>query len=102
MESLTAGVAVEPEQLAEEWKRNLGGSDGAVPVPIATSVSTGNGDRVEFRDRLSTDDLLIDQIVYLALHDGKQYSVALTLPDEGDTVSEDHSATVLDSWTWTS
>ncbi len=66
---------------------------------------TMDGERaigVEFRARLNVNELLIDQVVYLALHDGKQYSVALTLPSEGDTVSEDDFATVLDSWTWTS
>ena len=103
VESLSAGSADAPDQLADLWKRNLSGSDGAVPVPI--DEITLDGERaigVEFRDRLNVNDLLIDQVVYLALHDGNQYSVALTMPSEGDSVSADDFAAVLDSWTWTS
>ncbi|MAS55593.1 MAG: hypothetical protein CMJ44_13405 [Pimelobacter sp.] len=103
VETLTSGGAPDLESLEGQWKRNLGGSDGAVPDDI--DDITIDGERaigVRFSDRVNVNDFVIDQVAYLTIHDGNQYSIALTLPSENDAVSEDDFAKVLDSWSWTS
>jgi hypothetical protein len=102
VEALTAGGAPDLESLEDAWKRNLSGNDGAVPEDIPEI--TLDGERaigVRFTDRENVNGVLIDQVVYLALHEGNQYSVALSLPSENDDVSEADFEKVLDSWTWT-
>ncbi|CAN5118213.1 hypothetical protein BH09ACT12_BH09ACT12_19580 [soil metagenome] len=102
VEALTAGGAPSLEALEGQWKRNLGGSDGAVPDDIPDI--TIDGERaigVRFTDRQNVNGLFIDQVAYLALHNGNQYSVALSLPSDNDSVSEADFEKVLDSWTWT-
>ena len=103
VETLTSGGAPDLEALEGQWKRNLGGSDGAVPADI--DDITIDGERaigVRFSDRVNVNDFVIDQVAYLTIHNGSQYSIALTLPSENDAVSEDDFAKVLDSWSWTS
>ena len=103
VEALTAGGAPDLESLEEQWKRNLGGSDGAVPDDIDDIEIDGErAIGVRFTDRENANGILIDQVAYLALHDGNQYSVALSLPSDNDEVSEADFEKVLDSWTWTS
>ena len=102
VEALTAGGAPDLEALEEQWKRNLSGIDGAVPDDLPDI--TIDGERaigVRFTDRENVNGLLIDQVAYLALHDGNQFSVALSLPSDDDTVSEADFEKVLASWTWT-
>lgn len=102
VEALTAGGAADLEALEEQWKRNLSGVDGAVPDDLPDI--TIDGERaigVRFTDRENVNGLLIDQVAYLALHDGNQFSVALSLPSADDTVSEADFEKVLASWTWT-
>lgn len=102
VEALTAGGATDPEVLEDTWKRNLGGADGAVPEDI--DDITIDGERaigVRFTERENVNGVLIDQVAYLTIHEGNQYSIALSLPSEGDTVSEADFEKVLASWTWT-
>ena len=102
VEALTAGGAPDLEALEEQWKRNLSGADGAVPDDLPDI--TIDGERaigVRFTDRENVNGLLIDQVAYLTLHEGNQFSVALSLPSADDVVSEADFEEVLASWTWT-
>lgn len=102
VEALTAGGAPDPEALESQWKRNLSGDDGAVAQDVDDIMIDGErAIGTQFIDRVNVNGVLIDQIIYLALHDGNQYSVALSLPSENDTVSKDDLEKVLASWTWT-
>lgn len=103
VEALTAGTASSLEDLEGLWKRNLASSDGATPVDI--EETTVDGERaigVRIEDRVNNAGLPITQIAYLALHDGRQYSIGLSFPQSGDEVSEADFETMLDSWTWAS
>ncbi len=103
VEALSSGGAPDLEALEGQWKRNLSGTDGAVPddiddIEIAGERAIG----VRFSDRVNVNGFSIDQVAYLVLHDGNQYSIALSLPSEDDAVSEGDFEKVLASWTWTS
>lgn len=101
VEALTAGEASDLDALRAEWKRNLSGDDGAVPDEIPDITIDGEpAIGVRFTDRENASGLLIDQIAYLTLHEGSQYSVALSLPSQDDAVSEVAFSKLLASWTW--
>lgn len=103
VEALSAGGASEPEDLEGQWKRNLSGGDGATPVDV--DDATLDGERaigVRIDDRVNEAGVPIKQVAYLALHDGRQYSIGLSFPAEGDIVSEDDFQALLDSWRWAS
>lgn len=103
IEALGDGGADSLEDLEGLWKRNLGGADGATPTDIDDIEIAGEraiGVRIE--DRVNANGDPITQIAYLALHDGQQYSIGLSFPSSGDTVSEGDFEKVLDSWAWTS
>jgi hypothetical protein len=103
VEALSSGSASSVDDLADLWKRNLSSTDNATPVDIAETTIAGEraiGVRIE--DRVNNAGIPITQVAYLALHDGRQYSVGLSFPQEGDAISEGDFATMLDSWSWTS
>jgi hypothetical protein len=103
VEALSAGGAESLEDLEPLWKRNLSSSDNATPVDIADSSIDGEraiGVRIE--DRVNDAGDPITQVAYLALHDGRQYSIGLSFPKTGDDVSETDFKKMLDSWTWSS
>ncbi len=103
VEALPAGSATDVKRLQPIWERNLSGSDNATPTSI--DDITIDGERavgVQIDDRVNKAGVAITQIAYLTLHDGNQFSIALSLPKEGDTYSRDDFKKALDSWTWTS
>ncbi|MCW2816864.1 MAG: hypothetical protein JWN84_4319 [Nocardioides sp.] len=103
VEALTAGTASSLDDLEGLWKRNLSSSDGATPVDIEETTLDGEraiGVRIE--DRVNNAGLPITQVAYLALHDGRQYSIGLSFPQSGDEVSEGDFETMLASWSWDS
>lgn len=103
IEALGDGGADSLEDLEGLWKRNLGGADGATPTDIEDIEIAGEraiGVRID--DRVNANGDPITQIAYLALRNGQQYSIGLSFPSSGDTVSEGDFEKVLDSWAWTS
>ena len=103
VEELSAGGAASVDDLAGQWKRNLSGTDGATIIDIDDIEIDGEraiGTRIP--DRINVDGLEITQVAYLTIHDGRQYSIGLTLQREGDPVSEADFERFLDSWRWTS
>jgi hypothetical protein len=103
VEALSDGGASSLDDLEGLWKRNLAASDGATPTDIDEIEIAGEraiGVRID--DRLNNNGAPIVQIAYLALHDGQQYSVGVSFPASGDTISEGDFEKVLASWTWTS
>ncbi len=103
VEALSAGGATSVDDLANVWKRNLSSSDNATPVDIdETTIAGERAIGVRIEDRVNNAGIPITQVAYLTVHDGNQYSIGLSFPKEGDTVSEDDFETMLASWTWTS
>ncbi|CAN5679608.1 hypothetical protein BH11ACT8_BH11ACT8_21560 [soil metagenome] len=103
VEEVPVGTDATVEDLADQWKRNLSGSDGATPTDIDDIILDGeHAIGVTFSGRVNDSNIEFDQRVYLAVHDGQEYSVALSYPSSGDNVSNDDFDTFLDSWHWTS
>lgn len=103
VEALPAGGADSPEQIEPLWKRNLAGNDGAQPQDIEdVEIDGERAVGVEINDRENVRGVLVDQIVYLTVHEDMQYSLALTYPAQGDSVSEPDFRKALASWTWRS
>lgn len=103
VEALSAGPASDVEDLEDLWKRNLASTDDATPVDIDdTSVAGERAIGVEISDRTNDAGTAIVQVAYLVLHEGNQYSIALTYPAAGDAVSRADFEKVLASWEWTS
>lgn len=102
VEALTAGTASSIEDLEGLWKRNLRSTDGATTEDIADR--TIDGERaigVEIKGRVNTAGDPIKQIAYLTIHDGNQYSIGLSYPASGDSVSVGDFEIFLNSWKWT-
>ena len=103
VEALSAGGAESLEDLEPLWKRNLSSTDNATPVDIAdTTIDGERAIGVKIEDRLNNAGDPISQIAYLALHDGRQYSIGLSYPKSGDDVSVEDFKKMLASWTWAS
>ena len=103
VEVAPAGDASQPEDVEAVWLRNLAGTDGATPRDIEGRTIDGEralGIRID--DRVNTNGATLNQIAYLVLHDGQQFSIALTYPASGDNVSEQDFDAALSGWSWTS
>ncbi len=102
VEALSAGAAGSVEDLEGLWKRNLSSSDDATPVDIDDITIAGErAIGVRIADRVNAAGIDIVQVAYLALHGGNQYSIGLTYPAAGDSVSQADFEKVLASWSWT-
>jgi hypothetical protein len=101
VEALDSGAAKSVEDLETLWKRNLAGTDGATTKDIADrTIGEERAIGVEINGRENAVGEPIKQIAYLMIHEGKQYSIGLSYPANGDTVSEADFEIFLASWTW--
>ncbi len=94
--------ASSPEELEALWKRNVSSSDGATTVDIPDIEIDGErAIGIEVPDRSNNAGVPLTQIVYLTLHGGTQYSIGLSYPRSGDSISKGDFEKLLASWTWT-
>jgi len=99
-ESLPAAGVTDVEDVAPLFRRNLASDDGAVPRPLADGSLDGER-ALGFRTERTNDaGLDVVQVSYLAIHDGRQFSVNLTYPATDDEVSLPDFGELTASWTW--
>ena len=94
--------SAELTDLQPAWERNISGPDKATTQSIADITIADEPAVGVSVERTNGAGVPITQVAYLTVHDGNQFSIALSFPSEGDEVSQDDFETALASWSWAS
>lgn len=96
----TAGSATTPQELEKTWRASLRKELGAKPEVIP-GITVDGEEAVGLRfERMNENDVLIVQIAYLAVNDGRAYTLGLSTTPDQESASQDAMDAVVDSWAW--
>lgn len=96
----TAGSATTPQELQKTWRASLRKELGVRPEVIP-SITVDGQEAVGLRfERMNENDVLIVQIAYLAVNDGRAYTLGLSTTPDQESASQVAMDAVVDSWTW--
>ncbi|KRF17669.1 hypothetical protein ASG90_04710 [Nocardioides sp. Soil797] len=96
----TAGASTTPEDLAKEWTASLVKELGTQPEDVA-GITVDGQETVGVRfERKNENDVEIVQIAYLAINDGKAYTLGLSTTPAQEADTQDAFDEIVDSWAW--
>jgi hypothetical protein len=96
-----ASGVTDPNAIKDQWTSNVGGAVGATPSPIDGATIDGQ-DAVGIRLETTAQGVDVVQVAYLAINDGKIYSIALSTAADTEDASNDTFDNLLGSWSWES
>lgn len=99
VETSSAFGAAEPSEVKDSWIDVVSGSTGATPEEIDPITIAGQetvGIELNWTNQHGID---IRQIAYLAIWDGQQYSITMTITQDDDEI-EATFYDILDTWAW--
>ncbi len=101
VEAFTSGGITEPEDLESQWKRNIVGGTDVTPRDLPDRDIDGERAIGIAIERDNDAGVSVRQRAYLVLHDGNQFSIALSYPAGTDDIALADFEKALDSWRWT-
>jgi PsbP len=96
-----ASGVTDPTEIQDQWASNVGGAVNATPSPIDGTTIDGQ-DAVGLRLETTAQSVDVVQVAYLAINDGKIYSIALSTAADAEDPATETFQQLLESWSWES